>query len=95
MVDSKKRNSRGFRVFLEQLPQRYGAIGVTESSLASAGAHCWIFQDAHGGRPDQGIQINVAGAKLVREALTTFIEEAEKGELTEAVDPPEDEDEDG
>lgn len=83
--DEKPRNERGFRIFLQPTPQRYGDVKVTESSMAYAGAHCWIFQ-AGEGRESQGVHVDVPCARLLRDALTTFIEEAERGELTEPAD---------
>lgn len=81
--DAKPRNERGFRIFLQPTPQRYGDVKVTESSIAGCGAHCWIFQADAGGRETQGVHVDVACARLLRDALTTFIDEAERGELTE------------
>lgn len=81
--DARPVNERGFRVFLASAPQRYGAIKVTESSMAFAGAHCWIFQQGEAGREVQGVHVDVVGARLLHAALATFIAEAERGELTE------------
>lgn len=68
---------RGFRVF-----HREDRLSVIESSLALEGPHVRVY----GGRPIDGhesVHLSLVDAKAVRDALTTFIDEAEAGSLTE------------
>lgn len=68
-------------------------LSVVESSLASKGAHARVYntpRNTFGGKllPEH-VQVNVAGAKALIEALQTFVREAESGMLTEPAVPRE------
>lgn len=84
------RNGRGFRVFAErQRPEsewlfgQPGTVRVVESSIAGRGAHVWVFVDGQSAADAASVELNVAEALLVREALGDFITEARAGVLTE------------
>lgn len=90
----KKYTNRGFRIYAEDLPCRHGKLKVQESSIAFEGAHIWLFYEERGKAlaDTPSAQINVATAKKLMEALSTFIVEAEADELTEPVEYTEPED---
>lgn len=94
-MTAREVTSRGFRV--------YGYVGgggdlkvrVQESSRAGVGAHVWLFLEGeecvvlNGEHIQPAPHLSVEGARELRDALDTFIREAEAGELTEpAVAPP-------
>ena len=95
MSDEKEKTNRGFRVYGRIQCSGYpGLVRVQESSMAGESAHVWLFLDGescseHLGRhhkPEP--HLNVAGAKLLRDALNQFIAEAEDDELTELTEAP-------
>jgi hypothetical protein len=76
---------RGFRVFhdrrREPEERLYGddaAVSVVESSLAGRGPHVRIYEGTN------CVQLNVAEAIAVRDALDVFVAEATADLLTEA-----------
>lgn len=72
---------RGFRIFLSPMETRYGTLSMVESSLAGRGAHVRIYQG------DGCVHVNVEQAILIRDALDSFVLEAETDALTEPVEP--------
>jgi hypothetical protein len=84
-VTDKRVTQRGFRIYAEDVRAMWGTVKVLESSAAGKGAHVWIFYDQDKGVSDTKLdpQLSVEAAKVVRDALDTFIREAEADELTE------------
>lgn len=86
--DGKDYTERGFRVFGTRARpegenlygQTLGRVTVLESSLAGRGPHVRIYAPG-----DEQVHLNYDEAKLVRDALSVFITEAEAGQLTENI----------
>lgn len=71
-----ERTERGFRIFGRVDAHCGATVRVQESSLAGKGAHVCLFCDGD-------LRLNVAQAKALRDALDTFVREAEAGQLAE------------
>jgi hypothetical protein len=89
---AKETTERGFRIYARVPSRDGGTVQVQESSLAFEGAHVRLFLKGaecseHMGRhhrPEP--HLSVAGARALRDALATFITEAEEDELTETAE---------
>lgn len=79
-MDDRQRDARGFRVFSPELNQLFGCTYVVQSAIIYRGEHCWIYQHAAKDESN-GVCLDVVGARAVRDALDTFIAEAESGQL--------------
>lgn len=78
--ESTYTTERGFSGYLE-LVDTYGSTVRVQQSSAAFVARCWLFVDGPKGNPgfgDGSAHLSVEQARRVRDALSVFIDDAER-----------------